>query len=275
MFIDESAGGLNATYYYKVVAKYTSGVGKKYESNVLTGSITIQPRAGQENILAVDAEIAALDDQVNISNIDKMNAVVDKIEALGADAIHLANIMKIFSLIRLGIEAHQVKLSLGELVKSTVLIEAKSQNAKLHEIYDVLAEDQKTLVTNSSILTEFDNDLKKASEFSILLAKIGNTVSEENIEYVQKLANLYSTFTDYDIQLTSNYTHVSLSILVQFNDYNTKNAVENVISLIDQIPNGLTQGNKELITTARAAYELLSSEQKALDRKSTRLNSSH
>ncbi len=264
LFIDESAGGLNATYYYKVVAKYTSGVGKKYESNVLTGSITIQPRAGQENILAVDAEIAALDDQVNISNIDKMNAVVDKIEALGADAIHLANIMKIFSLIRLGIEAHQVKLSLGELVKSTVLIEAKSQNAKLHEIYDVLTEDQKTLVTNSSILTEFDNDLKKASEFSILLAKIGNTVSEENIEYVQKLANLYSTFTDYDIQLTSNYTHVALSILVQFNDYNTKNAVENVISLIDQIPNGVTQGNKELITTARAAYELLSSEQKAL-----------
>jgi len=134
--------------------------------------------------------------------------------------------------------------------------------------YDALSEEQKALVDNYDTLiaaeTAYESLRNEAiSDVEESIDSIGEVKYQESKDAIETARAAYDSLADEDKSSVDNY----LTLVAAENAYNAakESGVNNVMELIDDIGTvGYTDSCKDKIESARAAYDALSEEQKAL-----------
>ena len=151
----------------------------------------------------------------------------------------------------------------------TVTEESKTAIEEARAAYDNLTDEQKALVENYEVLTnaetalaKIENDSKAAESVEALITAIG-TVTEERKTAIEEARATYDNLTDEQKALVENYEVLTNAETALAKIENNSKAAESVEALITAIGT-VTEESKSAIEEARAAYDNLTDEQKAL-----------
>ncbi len=151
----------------------------------------------------------------------------------------------------------------------TVTAESKDAIEEARAAYDTLTDEQKALVENYETLTtaetalaKIENNIKAADAVESMISAIG-TVTAESKGAIEEARAAYDALTDEQKVLVENYetlTTAETALAKIENNIKAADAVESMISAIGTV----TAESKGAIEEARAAYDALTDEQKAL-----------
>lgn len=156
---------------------------------------------------------------------------------------------------------------------SNLTLNDKSQVQSARSAYNSLNSSQKGKVTNYSKLTNAESQIKSLEEQEAanraeaqkvinLINKIPDSISIKDKPTVQTARNGYDGLTYPQKEYVTNYSKlVSVENTIS-NIEGYISAAQPVIDKIDAIPNQIALENKDLVTTARTAYDKLIAKQK-------------
>ena len=151
----------------------------------------------------------------------------------------------------------------------TVTEESKSAIEEARAAYDALTDEQKALVENYDVLetaetalAKIENDNKAAESVEAIISAIG-TVTEESKSAIEEARAAYDALTDEQKALVENYDVLETAETALTKIENDNKAAESVEAMISAIGT-VTEESKSAIEEARAAYDNLTDEQKAL-----------
>ena len=169
-------------------------------------------------------------------------------------------------------------LSVIEKINSigSVTLDSKAAIDGAREAYDSLTDDQKAAVTNIDKLTEAETryaelvkaeaDKEAAEQVDELIGAVGDEITLDSREAIEAARAAYDALTAEQKSLVTGLDALKAaeSKYQELKAAADKEAAAEVDSLIGAIGDDITLGSKESIETARAAYDALSDDQKAL-----------
>lgn len=156
---------------------------------------------------------------------------------------------------------------------SNLTLNDKSQVQSARSAYNSLNSSQKGKVTNYSKLTNAESQIKSLEEQEAadraeaqkvinLINKIPGSISIKDKPTVQTARNGYDGLTYPQKEYVTNYSKLVSAENTISNIEGYISAAQPVIDKIDAIPNQIALENKDLVTTARTAYDKLIAKQK-------------
>ena len=225
------------------------------------GSVTLDSKAAIDG--AREAYDSLTDDQkTEVTNIDKLTEAETRYaELVKAEADK---------------EAAAEADKLIEVIGDNITAESKEAIKAARAAYDALTADQKALVKNLGKLTEAEEaysalvkeqtDKEAAEQVDELIGAVGDEITLDSREAIEAARAGYDALTDEQKALVTGLDALKAaeSKYQELKAAADKEAAAEVDSLIGAIGDDITLGSKESIETARAAYDALSDEQKAL-----------
>ena len=169
-------------------------------------------------------------------------------------------------------EASQVDALIDAIGEVTYDAESEEKIEDAREAYDLLTDTQKTLVTKYSTLTQAEAtyqgyvDQDEASQVDALIDAIGEvTYDAESEEKIENAREAYDLLTEDQKALVTKYSTLTASESLYSKLEEDHNKADEVIGLINAIGNVyFNDETKAKIDSARASYNLLTEDQKAL-----------
>ncbi len=225
------------------------------------GSVTLDSKAAIDG--AREAYDSLTDDQkAAVTNIDKLTEAETRYaELVKAEADKEA--------------AEQVDELIGA-VGDEITLDSREAIEAARAAYDALTADQKALVKNLGKLTEAEEaysalvkeqtDKEAAEQVDELIGAVGDEITLDSREAIEAARAAYDALTAEQKSLVTGLDALKAaeSKYQELKAAADKEAAAEVDSLIGAIGDDITLGSKESIETARAAYDALSDDQKAL-----------
>ncbi|MBR4496550.1 MAG: hypothetical protein IKP12_05415 [Acholeplasmatales bacterium] len=169
-------------------------------------------------------------------------------------------------------EASQVDALIAAIGEVTYDAESEEKIEDAREAYDLLTDTQKALVTKYSTLTTAEAtyqgyvDQDEASQVDTLIAAIGEvTYDAESEEKIEDARLAYEALTNTQKALVTKYSTLTAAESLYSKLEEDHNKADEVIGLINAIGNVyFNDETKAKIDSARASYNLLTEDQKAL-----------
>ncbi len=225
------------------------------------GSVTLDSKAAIDG--AREAYDSLTDDQkTEVTNIDKLTEAETR----------YAELVKAEADKKAAAEADK----LIEVIGDNITAESKEAIKTARAAYDALTADQKALVKNLGKLTEAEEaysalvkeqtDKEAAEQVDELIGAVGDEITLDSREAIEAARAGYDALTDEQKALVTGLDALKAaeSKYQELKAAADKEAAAEVDSLIGAIGDDITLGSKESIETARAAYDALSDDQKAL-----------
>ena len=154
--------------------------------------------------------------------------------------------------------------TLIDSLPDTVALDDKGSVESVRAEYDALSEEQKTEVENYEKLVAAETQIikleedKAAAEIVINAINSIGEVTLDSERVINEVRGKYNELTDDQKALITNY-----SVLTEAEQTYSNLRVQEVISLIEGLPENITVSDKSQVETVREAYEKLNEDQKA------------
>lgn len=249
------------------------------EMNRTSQNFTIKTKTTNTDVDKVIAQIAALPSNITLNDRSAVKSARSAYDALSqADQAKVTNRQKLFDA-----EAKIAKLEADKAaadkvtaaistIPSIVNSDARDKIESARKAYDALSSDQKKLVTNcdrlvaaENALAQFDRDKAEANKVIALINAIPENISLEDKDAVNKARTAYNLLTADQKGYVTNYAKLQsaeqrLAELAVEAEEQAK--INSVIAKINVIPNTVTLNDKDIVDTARTAYDTLNDSQK-------------
>ena len=167
--------------------------------------------------------------------------------------------------------ADAVDVLIGNIGKVEYNDASKGRIDAAREAYDSLTADQKALVTNYNVLTaaeatyaKLKADNEAADAVDVLIDAIGTVEYTESLKgRIDAAREAYDALTEEQQALVDNYAKLTAAEATykELDDHATANVIIGLINDIDEVAYPTSKG---VIDVARASYDLLTADQKAL-----------
>lgn len=153
----------------------------------------------------------------------------------------------------------------------TIALDDKADVEDARSAYDALTDDQKSRVTNLSVLEaaeeciiKLEADKEAADAVIAKISGLPETITLDDKAIVKEARSAYDALTDDQKSLVTN-----LTVLTDAEDQISRleadqAAAESVMELISDLPSPITLADKEAVEYARASYDALTDDQKSL-----------
>ena len=219
----------------------------------LPSEITLADKASVESARAAYESLTE-DQKVYVTNLSVLTDAEEKIRKLEAD-----------------IEAAQTVMERISDLPSEITLADKVTVESVRAAYEALSEDQKTLVTNLSVLIsaeakiiKLETDLAAAQAVMEQISNLPSEITLADRATVESARAAYDALSEDQKTLVTN-----LSALISAEAKITKletdlAAAQAVMEQISDLPSEITLADRATVESARAAYDALTGDQKAL-----------
>lgn len=268
--IDADAKAVNSLYEYVLYPVYfgyeDDSFGEvQYVSITRTGDISAELAALIENIKKVVEEPTS-------ANAKLLKSVVAEYNALSKEDKAIVGIEEqLYAVYDDYLTANAFNIELAQETKPNTFDASYARYAYFKAAYEALTDAQKEFVTVGKILAGWDADIKAAQSF-IRQVQFFGEVTLESGDALSALEASYKALTPYqknivqatyDSGLAKLQTEYAALLAVAHADEVARN-VETVTNLLKALPSTLVVSDQSLYEAAKAAYEALTPEEKAL-----------
>ncbi len=145
----------------------------------------------------------------------------------------------------------------------------------VRKAFDSLSPSDQTKVSNIKKLTDaeetinklekIENDKKKIDDVKNLISNIPDSITLEDKQQISKARKAYDDLSEDQRKLVTNFSRLTRaeSAIIQLEqNEKDRSAANEVVNLINNLPNLITLDSKDAVITARNAYNILSASQK-------------